>query len=132
MKVKKCGLFVYKEKPFLGATPDGVIDDGNIIEVKCPFAGRKQRIELQSIKYFKFFEVSDDKVKLKKRSHYFDQIQGQLLISGRESCYFVVYTLKSLFVEKIDIDREYCGACLLPKLETFYTKYYRPFIASRL
>ena len=33
-----------------------------------------------------------------------NQIQGQLFLSNRKFCYFVVFTFKDVFVQKIDID----------------------------
>jgi len=38
IKIKKCGIFVDKEHPYLGATPDGLIGSNGVIEVKCPAA----------------------------------------------------------------------------------------------
>ena len=32
------GLKIHDELPWLGATPDGVTDDGKILEVKCPYS----------------------------------------------------------------------------------------------
>ncbi|CAI6376301.1 unnamed protein product, partial [Macrosiphum euphorbiae] len=40
LKVKPCGLYCDLEYPFLGASPDGVIDDDTIIEVKCPISAK--------------------------------------------------------------------------------------------
>ncbi|XP_050388704.1 uncharacterized protein LOC126807882 [Patella vulgata] len=42
--VSKCGVFVHPSYPYLGATPDGVIDDNKIIEIKCPYTGRDLNI----------------------------------------------------------------------------------------
>ncbi|KAF4513941.1 UNVERIFIED_CONTAM: hypothetical protein B566_EDAN017960 [Ephemera danica] len=33
--VRKCGIFISLEHPFLGASPDGLIDDDGLVEVKC-------------------------------------------------------------------------------------------------
>ena len=44
MKTQKCGLFICEKRPYLGASPDAVIDDHEIVEVKCPFEGRKDQI----------------------------------------------------------------------------------------
>ncbi|XP_062590250.1 uncharacterized protein LOC134251845 [Saccostrea cucullata] len=132
VKVKGCGFFIYTEKPFLGASPDGIIDDMHIVEVKCPYLGRNVNIELKCLKYFRYLEQKNGVIQLKKSSNYYDQIQGQLLITGRQFCYFVVYTFKSLFVEKIEFDQEYCKFCLVPKLDLFYRKWFRPFVASKL
>jgi len=36
IKIIKCGIFVDSENPYLGATPDGLIGNDGIVEVKCP------------------------------------------------------------------------------------------------
>lgn len=36
IKIKECGLFIDAEFPFLGATPDGLVGEDAIVEVKCP------------------------------------------------------------------------------------------------
>lgn len=33
-KITKCGFFISEKWPFLGASPDGISKEGNIIEVK--------------------------------------------------------------------------------------------------
>ncbi|GFU98728.1 yqaJ domain-containing protein [Trichonephila clavipes] len=37
-EVKICGLFVDKDKPFLCASPDGLVGDDGLIENKCPYS----------------------------------------------------------------------------------------------
>ena len=44
VKTQKCGLFICGKRPYLGASPDAVINDNEIVEVKCPFVGRKDQI----------------------------------------------------------------------------------------
>lgn len=107
LKTKKCGLFVCQEIPCLGASPDAVIDDNEIVEVKCPYSGRDQDIKPGAC--FKFLKYGDDnKMVLKENHNYYFQIQGQLFISKRKYCHFVVYTFRDLFVKKIEIDKDYC------------------------
>lgn len=36
VNVKKCGLFVDREYPYLAATPDGLVGEDTVVEVKCP------------------------------------------------------------------------------------------------
>lgn len=43
-KVKRCGLFVCVQRPYLGASPDGLVLNESVIEVKCPYTGRHERI----------------------------------------------------------------------------------------
>jgi hypothetical protein len=40
LKVQRCGLYICHQKPYLACTPDGVISDTTIIEIKCPYSGR--------------------------------------------------------------------------------------------
>nr|CAD7418951.1 unnamed protein product [Timema cristinae] len=34
--VTNCGLFVDKDQPFLAASPNGLVGDNEIVEIKCP------------------------------------------------------------------------------------------------
>ncbi|KAK4876550.1 hypothetical protein RN001_009056 [Aquatica leii] len=46
--VKKCGLFIDREYPFLGASPDGLIDEDGLIEVKCiPSIGSDKLLQVK-------------------------------------------------------------------------------------
>lgn len=44
IKTQKCGLFVPFDRPYLGASPDAIVGDDGIVEVKCPYAGRNMPI----------------------------------------------------------------------------------------
>jgi len=37
-KIKPCGLFIDYKNPFLGASPDGLIDEDGLVEIKCPLS----------------------------------------------------------------------------------------------
>ena len=58
-----------------GASPDGLIDDDSILEVKCP-------IETTHTQY-----LLDKKFPVK----YKPQVQFQLAATGREYCHFISY-----------------------------------------
>ena len=36
MPIRACGLFIDKYLPFLGASPDGIVEKDKIVEIKCP------------------------------------------------------------------------------------------------
>lgn len=44
VKCLPAGFFIRPDYPFLGASPDGVIDDEYLIEVKCPYSGRNENV----------------------------------------------------------------------------------------
>ncbi|KMQ82941.1 hypothetical protein RF55_21408, partial [Lasius niger] len=37
-KIKSCGLFIDTKNPFLGASPDGLIEENGLVEIKCPLS----------------------------------------------------------------------------------------------
>ena len=45
-KLQQCGI-VSKEFSFLGASPDGIINEGTIVEVKCPYIIRNEKLQHQ-------------------------------------------------------------------------------------
>ncbi|KAH9360227.1 hypothetical protein HPB48_001608 [Haemaphysalis longicornis] len=85
--VKECGLFVDRKRPFLGATPDGLVGDDTLVEIKCPYAARDltplEGVRSKKITYCA--ETSNGAVRLKSTSNYWYQIQGQLNICDREN-----------------------------------------------
>ena len=123
--------FVISEKyPFLGASPDGVVHDPSVpnsfglAEVKCPYSFRNLTpIEAgQSSKFC--CEVvpsgAQSALQLKHTHPYFCQVQGQMGITERSWCDFIVYTTKGLHVERINFDSGFWETELLPKLEAFF------------
>lgn len=47
VRVEDCGLFVDAQRPWLAASPDGLVTDGPdrwLLEVKCPFKHRSRRV----------------------------------------------------------------------------------------
>ena len=86
VKIERCGLFIDSEIPFLGASPDGLIGDDGIVEIKCPFAARFLTPEdaiasnISNLRYL----YKNEKDEEMRRSHvYYYQIQGQLRITQR-------------------------------------------------
>jgi len=69
------GLFQHQEYSWLGGSPDGIADDGNLIEIKCPLS----RIITHDIP-----------------SHYYPQVQICMEILDRPFCYFIQYVPQSL------------------------------------
>ncbi len=130
VQVERCGLFVSSKHPFLGASPDGIIGTDCVIEVKCPFNGRNSKIGLG--KSFPFLTKEGEDIVLKRNHRYYYQVMGQLAITDRKYCYFVVYTYEDLHVQKIEYDASFFNDSVLPKLAQFYQQHYLPYVASQL
>ena len=124
--VAPSGFVVYESYPFLGVSPDSVVHDPNnpnpfgLAEVKCPYSARNlSPIEAGKSPNF-YCDVIDSKLKLKHSHPYYSQVQGQMAITERHWCDFIVYTKKGIHVERIDFDAEFWTDKLLPKLKDFY------------
>lgn len=89
-----CGLFVDKNLNFLAASPDGLIGDDGIIEIKCPPSIKsttpQEAAKINKIKYL--IVNKNGEVELKRTFHYYFQVQGQLHVTQRQYCYFIVWT----------------------------------------
>jgi putative phage-type endonuclease len=73
LNVQNCSFFTYGEHA--GASPDGLVDEDAILEIKCP----------KGKKFFRLVaEENIDKV-------YIAQMQMQMLASGRKRAYFFNY-----------------------------------------
>ena len=120
------GFVVCESHPFLGVSPDAVVHDPNspnpfgLAEVKCPYSARNLS-PIEAAKSPNFYcDVIGSKLKLKRSHPYYSQVQGQMAITERHWCDFIVYTKKGIHVERIDFDPEFWNDKLLPKLEDFY------------
>lgn len=89
-KVKKGGFWILGD--WVGSSPDGLVGKPGLIEIKC----------VKNTTYDKY--VKDDKLP----TEYTAQVQGQLFVTGRKWCDFVVYCKGyPLFIKRIKSDLEY-------------------------
>ncbi|KAJ8984108.1 hypothetical protein NQ317_017317 [Molorchus minor] len=124
--VVNCGLFIHQDYPFLAASPDGLIEENAIIEVKCPYKAKELTPEEAINKnLIQYATIENGAFTLKRSDHYYYQVQGQLFVTGRQFCYFVVWTPLGLVYEKIVRD-EACWSKMFPKLENFYFQHMLP------
>ena len=79
VKVDSVGFVTYEEGDlagYVGGSPDGLVGDDKIIEVKCPFN------PVHHIKTCYTGQVP---------SQYVAQVQGNMMCTGRKMCYFISY-----------------------------------------
>ena len=91
LDIKEVGCVELNE--YILASPDGLIGDDGLIEIKCPN---------DSI-YFKLLLSNNIK------PEYIGQMQMQMYVTDRQYCYFVSYNPnfeKSLYIKKINRDEE--------------------------
>lgn len=132
--VKHCGLFISEEFFFLGATPDGLIGDSGLVEIKCPWSAREMTPdEGIAEKKITVWKLQDGSPVLNTQHKWYYQIQGQLAVTNRSYCVFCVWTPLGIRTETILRDHSFWGEKMFPFLEKFYYFCYLPeLVDSRL
>ena len=74
--VEPCNVIQSHELEYVAGTPDGLVSDKFIIEVKCPYNPVNHLANLRNGEQIK---------------DYMYQIQGYLWLTGRKLCYFISY-----------------------------------------
>lgn len=87
--VEDCGFFAFED--WMGASPDGLIDDDAILEVKCPYS-RRNGGEFKSI---------DD------QPHYYDQMQLEMISTGRTKAFFYQWSPQGSKLEIVHLDPQW-------------------------
>lgn len=105
---EECGFYVHPEYDWLGASPDGLIDDDGVLEIKCPFGKRND-------KNLGFASAED-------QPHYYAQMQIEMACTGRKWCDFFQWNKHGCKVETIEFNQEWFDSHL-PELKEFYDLY---------
>lgn len=124
MTILKSGLVIHPHHAYIAGSPDGLVGEEGIIEVKCPYSTRFLKPE--ESKYF-----NKDGVLSTKHKHFY-QIQGLLQITCRKWCDYVVYTFKGIKIYRIFKDDDFWNIQMFPKLREFYYFYLLPQIVNPL
>ena len=129
IKVNRCGLFVSEDRPYLAATPDGIISNDRIIEVKCPYASCNKSINELNVPYL-FRNPDDGNLNLKHSHDYYYQVQGQLYCTGCKVCIFIVYTFKGIEIIPIPFDQDFVTE-MLKHLDNFYMNHFKMAVVNK-
>jgi len=110
---------------FLGASPDGLVGEDLIVEVKCPYSAFNmpvdEAIKSKKITFWKYNQKNDTFV-VNPNCPWYYQIQGQLEVTNRKGCIFGIWTGAnySMKIEYIRRRRDFWQAKMNDKLEKFY------------
>jgi len=108
VSVQECGFF--SNNDWLGGSPDGLIGDNAIVEVKCPFGRRNDKDTS------KFLTIEE-------QPHYFAQIQICLAVTKREMCHFIQWCpYGGMTVERVFIDWKWLNRNV-KKLKEFHNRF---------
>jgi len=97
VSVAEVGMVIHPEYDFITCSPDGLLDDDGLIEIKCPFSMAKMVSYLEKDAHVKEYRV---------------QLQMQLLVTGRQYVDAVGYDPRfpdglKMAVSRVEADKEY-------------------------
>lgn len=107
VKINDCGLFIDSIDVFLGATPDGVIGEDTLVEIKCPYSAENLDPDEAIIqKKITIWKTNKNKeiTGIDRNHKYYYQVQGQLHITKRKYGIIACWTRKGIKYEKIERD----------------------------
>lgn len=108
-RVAPATFVVHPTLSWLGASPDGYVDNHALLEIKCPFGLRDKPKPVQ-------FKT------VKEQPHYYAQMQIQMYCTDLVACYFWQWTPNDHSLEVVDYDPIWIEVNL-PKLEDFYNEF---------
>ncbi|XP_066270230.1 uncharacterized protein [Branchiostoma lanceolatum] len=139
-QIKRCGLFIHKEHPYLHATPDFLVScdccGEGCGEVKCPTSVPDCNYDKYVNSKSSCLEKVDGDLRLKKGNNYYYQVQQQLFVlSEKKFCDFVVCVWDQkgnayLVCDRIKPDPEHHKRVLF-KLQAFWRICILPEILGR-
>lgn len=103
--VKPVGFLPYED--WLGASPDGLTDDGGVLEVKVPFGKRNDP-------FTNFKPLAD-------QPHYYAQVQVEILCAGATHGWFWQWSAHGFDLERVEIDQAWRDENL-PRLKQFHSE----------
>ncbi|XP_076545135.1 uncharacterized protein LOC143305429 isoform X2 [Osmia lignaria lignaria] len=116
---QECEKFAREE---LRASPDGLVDEEGIVEIKCPKTAENLLPEeaIKSVAIIRRIFANAEGNALNKNHYYYYQVQGQLHVTGRKYCLFCIWTRKGLKYIRVDRDDNFWQNNMEPKLIQFY------------
>ena len=127
------GFVVNECQPFLGASPDGLVQDPNsipqngLLEIKCPFVARSG---MTAKEYTEHKSSCLSPTFLLKPSHeYFYQIQVAMHVCQLSWCDFCVWAPGFLVINRVNRDDVFLTE-VLQKLNTFYFSHLLPALSA--
>ena len=120
--VTASGLVICLKKPYLACSPDGIVDDCTLIEVKCPYVARDKPVTPVTVPYLEL--GPNGKLHLKHDHDYMYQVQGNMHITRKTLCHLVIFTLVDLVIVDVPYNSTFVYG-MLNRLDSFFRDHYR-------
>ena len=131
--VTKCGHHLSTEKPYLGASPDGLVDctccGKGVLEIKCPHSMKDKKLKDRFGE--KGFYIKSD-MSLHEDSAYYTQVQHEMLLCNVQYCDLVVWTPIECLITRVPRDQVRIDAMLVKFNHLWLTAILPELVSRRL
>lgn len=131
IKIKQVGLVICQERPYLAASPDGLLScdchGTGVLEIKCPYKHHSNNVHdlIQDSA-----SPLNKNLQLKPDHKYYSQVQLQMYTVGANYCDFVLWLPTGAISVTVMPDQQYIND-VIPKLESFWQKHILPELLTR-
>lgn len=122
--IRKTGLVLLNNYPFLGASPDGITSTGKVVEVKCSWKFKEKTPKEAAINSGYIHKI-EGTLQLKKSSPWYTQMQFEMAACELEEGVLVLYTDRGICTIVVPFDIEF-WTHLLEKLKVFFMDFVLP------
>ena len=132
VEFRKTGLYIHPNFGYLRASPDGLLSCSchgeRLVEVKCPYAYRDKNLsEMFADNAIEYMDITMEQPLKKGHTRgYFEQVTGQMAVTGIQMCDFVMYSKKGIISLPVTFDKYYWEMVMLPKLARAFKAYIVP------
>ena len=130
VRIFDTGLHVNPKFAHLGASPDALVDcqecGQGCIEIKCPYTCREMVMsEACLTKAVPCTYNEDGSLTISKKSSWYYQVQGEMMVTERKYCDLLIHTNKDTICKRIQYDEAFC-IDMVKKLTIFYIQFIVP------
>jgi len=108
LHVEETGFHIHHDIEWLGASPDGLVGDRGLVEIKCPYGQREKNPPV--------FKTAEE------QPHYWAQMQIEMVCTGRAWCDFYQWAPHGSRLERVAFDADWWEKTK-PVLAVFYALY---------
>jgi hypothetical protein len=123
------GIVVSMERPYIACSPDALVENDILVEIKCPFRARRYKISPETVPYLHINERSGN-IALTESHDYYYQVQGSMYATGTRLCHFVVYTFADYKLLVIPRNDAFISNMLV-ELDDFFLHYFKPALLEK-
>lgn len=128
--VTRRGTILCPGEPWLSASPDGIMESGVLLEIKCPFLKDDETITdlMERGKYD--VKLVDGVPQLQENGSrgFFVQIQLTMLCAGLRACKLLIWSSSQQVVVDVPFNKDFCSK-IVARLKIFYFTYLLPYVA---